>query len=198
MSMYRFAGMFSVLLLCFASFVHGNCFADEPSCACKNNNINYTGDYIVGYNVILEYIEGEGVNEVRDDESTFRILPGSEGGSSISYVMKKHVDGDGQDQQTKAGLETVDAVANLSVDRMCVAPPHSGAGLECVDIEDAGITNLRPLQVDDDCNMLVGWATYIEPKTPGCNSNLCAPVVYEATYTRLGFSPQGDDVDDDE
>lgn len=47
---------------------------------------------------------------------------------------------------------------DIPVQTVCGAPPYPGAGVECVDLEDAGISRLTPLEVDKDCNNAHGPA----------------------------------------
>jgi hypothetical protein len=153
---------------------------------CENNSVNYTGKYEIDHHAILEVeYESGNVSATNDLVATFLILPGA---VDHSYVMRKHSGEDDTEENSNsdAADATINALAKLSydVDRICVAPPQPGAGLECVDLEDAGITKLMPMEVDADCNLIKGWATYLEPKTPGCNDTICTPVAYYATYTR--------------
>ena len=169
---------FVLFALCAASTSYG--------AICENNRVNYTGDFIIDHQATLEAeYESGNVTATRDLQGTFLILPGP---LDHSYVMRKWVGVNDtvENSDSDAADATIDALAKLGdgADRMCVAPPQQGAGLECVDMEDAGITRLMPIEVDANCNLIKGWATYLEPKTPGCNGTICTPTVYYATYTR--------------
>ena len=72
------------------------------------------------------------------------------------------------------------------VDSLCVAAPYSNAGLQCADVDDAGILALHPLEVDSECNLVKAWSTYLEPATPGCDGPMCYPVASIRTFVRDG------------
>jgi hypothetical protein len=153
---------------------------------CENNSVNYTGEYLVDHRAVLEFEYGtSNVSATTGLEATFVISPGP---VDYSYVMRKHqgVNDTEENSDSNAADASIRQLGDLipEVDRICVAPPHQGAGLECVDMEDAGITRMMPMEVDADCNLIKGWATYLEPKTPGCNGTICTPVAYYATYTQ--------------
>ena len=67
-----------------------------------------------------------------------------------------------------------------------MAPPFESAGLQCGDLEDPGMLSITPLEVDANCNLMKAWNTYLEPKTPGCDGELCYPNVAFGIWTRQG------------
>jgi hypothetical protein len=46
------------------------------------------------------------------------------------------------------------------------------------------------VRVADDCTLIQGWWTYVEPKTPGCppDDAMCAPSVFQGPVVRAGYS----------
>ena len=129
-----------------------------------------------------------------DFSSNLRILPviePSDGAtSSTGYTIQKHTN-------KSQPLESLTAQAGAAAARIsnitsiCVTPTqYPDIGLECVDVGDAGISRLRPVRVDDDCMLIQGWLTYLEPQTAGCapDDALCAPSVYQGSVVRMGYS----------
>jgi hypothetical protein len=156
-------------------------------------DINYSGDYIRVRDIQMEYVEGE-IEVFQGDTSTFRILPAKEGVTN-AYAIAKYINQtDAQSgSASKAVQASIEDAKNQTVMSMCVSRiKQLSTQLRCVDIDDAGMTIITPLSVDEECNLIHGQATYMEPFTPGCppNDPKCAPAIIEGTVTRVGYSPE--------
>eukprot|EP00890_Picochlorum_soloecismus_P000248 jgi/Picsp_1/1223/NSC_04704-R1_---NA--- len=162
----------------------------DVSDACPYNSVNYAGEYIFVAGPGLIYSNGSVQDSVPNGgfSTRYLILPGD---ATNSYVVKKLAlpypeDTDGATNSSFIDDRPQD-FENIPVVTMCVAPPYPGAGLECVDLEDVGITRLTPLEVDEDCNMLKSWYLYMEPTLPDCTRPFCSLVAY-GTYTLVNSS----------
>jgi hypothetical protein len=105
-------------------------------------------------------------------------------------VVKKYTN-----QSVPLESPTAQAVAesarSSNITSICVAPSqYPQMGLECVDVDDSGIMRLKPVRVDDECNLIQAWLTYLEPKTAGCAPDelMCAPDVNQGPVVRMGYS----------
>ena len=178
MQLYLNAGVF---LSIFLAVVNRNL-------ACSD--VRYAGTYVRHRSVQISNYEGQIAVE-KDQNSTIQIVQ-AEGGTSRSYLIRKHVNVPPSDYDAATIQAAAEASQKLpgNITSMCVAPMYSDEGLQCVDIDDAGITSLRPLRVDEDCNLTLGWMTYLEPMTPGCpvGDAQCAPAVSEGPVIRVGYS----------
>lgn len=129
-----------------------------------------------------------------DYSSNLRILPvidPSDGTVSLTgYTIRKHTNESKPLESPTAQAGSAAARAS-SITSICVTPTqYPDTGLECVDVDDAGISRLRPVRVDDDCMLIQGWLTYLEPQTAGCapDDALCSPSVYQGSVVRMGYS----------
>lgn len=160
---------------------------DVSDVACPNNSVNYAGEYIFVAGPGLIFSNGSVQDSVPSGgfSTRYLILPGE---ATNSYVIKKLAhpypeDTDDGAANTSLIDDEPQDFGNIPVVTMCVAPPFPGAGLECVDLEDVGITRLTPLEVDEDCNVVKSWYLYMEPMLPDCTRPFCSIVAY-GTYTR--------------
>lgn len=164
---------------------------------CDNNAISYQGLYTVTWSGRSTVNSSNAAIRTDGFEAQFQIdaAPPSESGSQeYSYWVRRYV-GEKNATTTDANVvASVSAAKEVGVDSICVAPPYPSAGLECVDVEDAGLTRLTPIEVDADCNLIKGWSTYLEAATPGCDGPLCYPVASIRTWTREGSDGAVDSV----
>lgn len=154
-------------------------------------DINYSGDYIRGKDIQVEYVEGE-VEVFQGDTSTLRILPAKEGVTN-AYIIAKYINQTDTQSASQTAQASIEDAKNQTVMSMCVSRMKQlSTQLRCVDIDDAGMIIITPLSVDEECNLIHGQATYMEPFTPGCPPNdlKCAPNIVEGTLTRVGYSPE--------
>ena len=159
--------------------------------ACDSNSINYAGNYNLdgfGHSSIDEKGNATRTEDFKAVYQIFPAPPNSAGSREYSYWMRRYVGDTVNISVTNPVVESVvEAVSELGpADTICVAPPFESAGLRCVDLEDAGINQLTPLEVDADCNLIKAWGSYMEPKTPGCEGPLCYPIITYGVFTRLG------------
>lgn len=146
---------------------------------CDNNNINYAGYYNIDVFGGSTIDEKGNATRVDDFETVFEIFPAppnSAGSREYSYWVRKSVGNTVNpsipDPTVKATLDDLNEFG--PADSICVAPPFESAGLQCVDLKDAGMYQLTPLEVDANCNLIKGWSSYMEPKTPECEGSLHA------------------------
>jgi len=154
---------------------------------CDNNAINYSGVYDVTYTARSGVNAENEAIALPDFTAQFVITtPPGEQAPSERYWMSKYTD--------NAAYNATDAIANNAeiaaqvngVDTLCVAAPHDDAGLDCADIDDAGLTALQPLEVDLECNLVKAWSIYLEPATPGCDDPTCRPATFIRNFKRVG------------
>lgn len=150
--------------------------------ACPNNSIKYSGEYNVVTESGLGYLNGT-VLDVGAFETTHVILPGL---AKNSFVIKKLAHLQPEDGDIREGNNSSITVENVPAETLCIAPPYPSAGLECVDVEDIGISRVTPLEVDEDCNMIKGWMVYIEPTLPDCSKSRFCSLSGYATLSRVG------------
>ena len=157
---------------------------------CEQNSVNYSGVYIFDYSR-GSTLDASG-NPTRVDHTPAQVrifaAPANNVGSrESSFWMQKFFNQTEEDFDGAALSDSVEGALKLgSVNSLCVATPHEGAGLECVDLEDSAAFRIMPLEVDADCNMLTGWSTYIEPSSPGCTNASCFPMIAATDVTRVG------------
>ena len=84
-------------------------------------------------------------------------------------------------------------VDTLNPGALCMAPPYPGAGLRCVDTEDAGTREYQATRINDNCNVIEAYYIYTEPFTqpypcpdPPETPTLCYPSITFAEITRSG------------
>ena len=158
---------------------------------CENNSINYAGYYDYASFALSTIDESGNATRMDDFKAAFEIFPAppnSAGSREYSYWIRRYL-GDTLNISVPTLVldATVEEVSKIDpADTICVAPPFESAGLRCVDLEDAGINQLTPLEVDADCNLIKAWGTMMEPKTPGCDGPLCYPVASFNVWTRRG------------
>ena len=158
---------------------------------CDNNSINYAGNYTWnGYGISSVDEKGNAIR-LDDVEALWEIFPAppnSAGSREYSYWVHRYV-GDTLNISVPTPVldATVEKVSKIGpADTLCVAPPFELAGLQCVDLEDAGMFKLIPLEVDADCNLIKGYGAMSEPKTPGCEGPLCYPAIALHIFSRRG------------
>jgi hypothetical protein len=156
-------------------------FAKDPK-ECADNAIDYAGTFRFPTLSMLNYQKSGELESSENETFSIQVQRGPAG--PLSYVINKFVDNATQVLDATATKTAYDATAGLEVNSICVAPPHDGAGMLCVDVDDAGMYNFHALEVDDDCKLTKAWATYTEPMVPDCENELCNAAASYRMVTR--------------
>ena len=160
--------------------------ANHVAALCDNNAIKYSGQYIATYSGRSNVDAESRAIAPADQEAQFVITtPPGEQAPSERYWLKRYTDKGTDFDDTSLGGAAASA-QKYEVDSLCVAAPYNNAGLQCADVDDAGISALHPLEVDSECNLVKAWSTYLEPATPGCDGPMCYPVASIRTFVRDG------------
>jgi len=160
--------------------------ASNVAAVCDNNSIKYSGQYTVtwsGRSTVND--ENDAVVTVHETAQFVITTPPGEQAPSERYWLKRYTDKGTDFDDTSLGGAAASA-QKYEVDSLCVAAPYNNAGLQCADVDDAGISALHPLEVDSECNLVKAWSTYLEPATPGCDGPMCYPVASIRTFVRDG------------
>ena len=160
--------------------------ASNVAAICDNNSIKYSGQYTVTWSGRSNVNAENDAIAMADQTAQFVITtPPGEQAPSVRYWLSKFTANETDFDDVNLDAHAASAQKN-EVDSLCVAAPYNNAGLQCADVDDAGILALHPLEVDSECNLVKAWGTYLEPATPGCDSPMCYPVASTRTFVRDG------------
>jgi len=159
------------------------CTAPRALASCQNESLNYAGDYTT--QLSGAYFSGGAVVGPNTGSFPTRI----ESIDNDIYALTKASNGTG------LVTSSAETVGSTEVTSLCLARRFGTPGLECADVDDTGYSQLTPLRVDEDCNVIQLWQVYLEPFTNGCppGDDKCRPNVGVGPWTRVGYSE--DDVD---
>lgn len=159
------------------------CTAPRALASCQNESLNYDGDYTT--QLSGAYFSGGAVVGPNTGSFPTRI----ESIGNDIYAVTKASNGTG------LVTSSAETVGSTEVTSLCLAGRFGTPGLECADVDDTGYSQLTPLRVDEDCNVIQLWQVYLEPFTNGCppGDDKCRPNVGVGPWTRVGYSE--DDVD---
>ena len=160
--------------------------ASNVAAMCDNNSIKYSGQYTVTWSG-RSSVNAENDAIVTGPETAQFVIttPPGEQAPSLRYWLKRYTANETDFDDVNLDAHAASAQKN-EVDSLCVAAPYNNAGLQCADVDDAGILALHPLEVDSECNLVKAWSTYLEPATPGCDVPMCYPVAQIRTFVRDG------------
>ena len=160
--------------------------ASNVAAICDNNSIKYSGQYTVTWSGRSNVNAENDAIAMADQTAQFVITtPPGEQAPSVRYWLSKFTANETDFDDVNLDAHAASAQKN-EVDSLCVAAPYNNAGLQCADVDDAGILALHPLEVDSECNLVKAWGTYLEPATPGCDGPMCYPVASTRTFVRDG------------